>query len=70
MKHLLTPPPLAKLAAVTAALVATVMAAPVWATSQNTQGQAKIWLEYKGPQVLDACDPGMPSTESAVNVEA
>ena len=46
------------------------MAAPVWATSQNTQGQAKIWLEYKGPQVLDACDPGMPSTESAVNVEA
>ncbi len=53
-----------------AALVATVLAAPVWGTSQNTQGQAKIWLEYKGPQVLDACDPGMPSTHSAVNVEA
>ncbi|MCY4287333.1 MAG: hypothetical protein OXC63_01925 [Aestuariivita sp.] len=46
------------------------MAAPVWASSQNTQGQAKVWLEYKGPQVLDACDPGMPSTHSAVNVEA
>ncbi|MCY4218120.1 MAG: hypothetical protein OXE56_02455 [Gammaproteobacteria bacterium] len=46
------------------------MAGPVWASSQNTQGQAKIWLEYKGPQVLDACDPEMPSTESAVNVEA
>ena len=46
-----------------------VAAAPVWASSQNTQGQAKIWLEYKGPQVLDACDPGMPSTYSAVNVE-
>ena len=46
------------------------IAAPVWASSQNTQGQAKVWLEYKGPQVLDACDPGMPSTETAVNVEA
>ncbi len=45
------------------------MAAPVWA-AQNTQGQAKVWIEYKGPQVLDACDPGMPSTHSAVNVEA
>jgi len=55
---------------VAAALVAVVVAAPVWASSQNTQGQAKIWLEYKGPQVLDACDPGMPSTHSAVNVEA
>ncbi len=50
--------------------MATLVAAPVWASSQNTQGQAKVWLEYKGPQVLDACDPGEPSTESAVNLEA
>ncbi len=49
-----------------AALAATLMAAPVWADP----GQARIWIEYKGPQVLDACDPGMPSTETAVNVEA
>ena len=52
-----------------AALAATLVAAPVWA-AQNTSGEARVWLEYKGPQVLDACDPGMPSTESAVNVEA
>ena len=40
----------------------------MWA-AQNTSGEARVWLEYKGPQVLDACDPGMPSTHSAVNVE-
>ena len=55
-------------ATLAAALAATVMAAPVAAQSNLTK--PKVWIEYKGPQVLDACDPGMPSTQSAVNVEA
>ena len=50
-----------------AALVAMVVAAPV--AAQSMPGDARIWLEYKGTQVLCA-DPGMPSTEAAVNVEA
>ncbi len=55
--------PAAKLAA--AALVATLIAAPVAAEP----GEATIWLEYKGTQVLCAY-PGEASTEAAVNVEA
>ncbi len=51
-----------------AGLAATLMAAPVAAQSNLTK--PKVIIEYKGPQVLDACDPGMPSTHSAVNVEA
>ena len=51
--------------ALAAVLVAMVVATPVWAHSSD----ATIWLEYKGTQVLCA-DPGMPSTEAAVNVEA
>ena len=67
MKRFSPPPPLTR--SLSAALAATLAAAPVWA-AQNTSGEARVWLEYKGPQVLDACDPGMPSTHSAVNVEA
>ncbi len=51
-----------------AGLAATLVAAPVAAQSNLTK--PKVIIEYKGPQVLDACDPGMPSTQSAVNVEA
>ncbi len=51
-----------------AGLVAMLVAAPVAAQSNLTK--PKVIIEYKGPQVLDACDPGMPSTHSAVNVEA
>ena len=53
------------LATLAAALVALVVAAPAWAHS----GDATVWLEYKGTQVLCAY-PGEASTAAAVNVEA